>query len=160
MTKSLSKILIAVAICLAVGFLSSYATQGSIETWYAALKKPTFNPPNWVFAPVWTVLYVLMGIAAGIVWSKGLQHKLVKNSLLYFAIQLALNGLWTIVFFGFKNIVGALVVIALLLLMIFLTYLRFKVVDKKEAYLLITFIVWVCFATVLHFAVGLLNTQY
>ena len=98
------KILIAVAICLVIGFLSGFATQSSVDTWYATLNKPIFNPPNWVFAPVWTLLYIMMGIAAGIVWSKGLYHKWVKTALYHFLIQLLFNGLWSIVFFGFQII--------------------------------------------------------
>ena len=121
MRKVLPKIIIAVAVCLCIGFFSSFATQSSIDTWYATLNKPFFNPPNWIFAPVWTILYILMGIAAGIVWSKGFYHKWVKTALYHFLFQLLLNGLWSIVFFGFKSPGLALLVIITLVILLLLT---------------------------------------
>ena len=87
------KIIYCVAICLAVGYLSSNVTQSSINTWYPEIKKPSFNPPNWVFAPVWTMLFIMMGIAAGMVWNKLESNKeLVKKGLLFFTVQLLLNA--------------------------------------------------------------------
>ncbi|MDX1326410.1 MAG: TspO/MBR family protein, partial [Arenibacter sp.] len=86
---------VSVAICLLVGFLSSFATQSSVNEWYVELNKPWFNPPNWIFAPVWTVMYILMGIAAGIVWAKGFYHIWVKTALYHFGIQLLFNALWS-----------------------------------------------------------------
>ena len=151
------KILIAVAICLVIGFLSGFATQSSVDTWYATLNKPIFNPPNWVFAPVWTLLYILMGIAAGIVWSKGLYHKWVKTALYHFLIQLLFNGLWSIVFFGFQSPGFAFLVIIALLVLILLTYKWFKIVHKTAAYLLIPYLVWVTFAMFLNASIWYLN---
>ena len=99
------RIIYCVAICLAVGYLSSNVTQSSISTWYPEIKKPSFNPPNWVFAPVWTMLFILMGIAAGMVWNKLESNKeLVKKGLLFFTVQLLLNALWSYLFFGLNNI--------------------------------------------------------
>ena len=151
------KILIAVAICLVIGFLSGFATQSSVDTWYATLNKPFFNPPNWVFAPVWTLLYILMGIAAGIVWSKGLYHKWVKTALYHFIIQLLFNGLWSIVFFGFQSPRFAFLVIIALLVLILLTYKWFKIVNKTAAYLLIPYLAWVTFAMLLNASIWYLN---
>ena len=151
------KILIAVAICLVIGFLSGFATKSSVDTWYATLNKPIFNPPNWVFAPVWTLLYILMGIAAGIVWSKGLYHKWVKTALYHFLIQLLFNGLWSIVFFGFQSPGFAFVVIIALLVLILLTYKWFKIVNKTAAYLLIPYLAWVTFAMLLNASIWYLN---
>ena len=151
------KILIAVAICLVIGFLSGFATQSSVDTWYATLNKPIFNPPNWVFAPVWTLLYILMGIAAGIVWSKGLYHKWVKTALYHFLIQLLFNGLWSIVFFGFQSPGFAFLVIIALLVLILLTYKWFKIVNKTAAYLLIPYVAWVTFAMLLNASIWYLN---
>ena len=151
------KILIAVAICLVIGFLSGFATQSSVDTWYATLNKPFFNPPNWVFAPVWTLLYILMGIAAGIVWSKGLYHKWVKTALYHFIIQLLFNGLWSIVFFGFQSPGFAFLVIIALLVLILLTYKWFKIVNKTAAYLLIPYLAWVTFAMLLNASIWYLN---
>jgi len=152
------KITYCVAICLAVGYLSSNVTQSSIKTWYPTIEKPVFNPPNWVFAPVWTLLFILMGIAAGRVWNQFESNKeLVKKGLLFFAVQLALNALWSYLFFGLQNIFLALIEIILLWLVIFETYLIFKQIDKKASYLLIPYLGWVGFATVLTGSIYWLN---
>ncbi|WP_420320513.1 TspO/MBR family protein [Flagellimonas sp.] len=155
--KKIVNIGIAVAICLLIGFLSSFATQSSVNDWYTTLNKPSFNPPNSVFAPVWTILYVLMGISAGIVWSKGFHHVWVKTALYHFGFQLLLNALWSIVFFGLKSPFWALMVILALLTLIILTMKWFKVVSKPAAYLLIPYLLWVCFAMVLNYNIWMLN---
>jgi benzodiazapine receptor len=103
MSKKIIRIAVSVAICLLIGFLSGFATQSSVGDWYATLNKPSFNPPNWIFAPVWTILYIMMGIAAGIVWIRGFYHIWVKTALYHFGFQLLFNALWSIVFFGFKT---------------------------------------------------------
>ena len=108
MRKKVLKIVIAVAICLLIGFLSGFATQSSVNDWYVTLNKPSFNPPNWIFAPVWSALYVMMGIAAGVVWGKGFHHLLVKTALYHFGFQLLLNALWSLVFFGLQNQIRSL----------------------------------------------------
>ena len=156
--KKLPKIIIAVAICLGIGFFSGFATQSSIDSWYETLNKPAFNPPNWIFAPVWTLLYILMGIAAGIVWSKGFYHKWVKTALYHFIFQLLFNGLWSIVFFGFRSPGFALIIILVLILLIVLTYKWFKIVNNTAAYLLLPYLVWVGFATILNFSIWQLNS--
>ena len=95
------RIIYCVAICLVVGYLSSITTQSSINTWYPTLIKPSFNPPNWLFAPVWTLLFIMMGIAAGMIWNQlENQRELVKKALLFFTVQLLLNALWSYLFFG------------------------------------------------------------
>ncbi|MFT4791559.1 MAG: benzodiazapine receptor [Arcticibacterium sp.] len=157
MKKSIYYISIAVFVCLLVGFLSSFATQSSVNSWYLTLNKPSFNPPNWVFAPVWTVLYILMGIAAGLVWAKGYYHLWVKTALYHFVFQLLLNALWSIVFFGLKNPFIALLIITGLNVLLLFTFKSFKVADTKAAYLLLPYMVWVGFATVLNFAIWYLN---
>lgn len=157
MLKKLPKILIAVLVCLGIGFFPGFATQSSIDTWYETLNKPSFNPPDWIFAPVWTLLYILMGIAAGIVWSKGYYHKWVKTAMYHFIFQLLFNGLWSIVFFGFRSPGLALLVILVLLVLIILTYKWFKVVSNTAAYLLLPYFFWVLFATVLNFSIWQLN---
>ncbi len=157
MKKSIYYISIAVFVCLLVGFLSSFATQSSVNSWYLTLNKPSFNPPNWVFAPVWTVLYILMGIAAGLVWAKGYYHLWVKTALYHFVFQLLLNALWSVVFFGLKNPFIALLIITGLNVLLLFTFKSFKVADTKAAYLLLPYMVWVGFATVLNFAIWYLN---
>ncbi|AZQ60220.1 tryptophan-rich sensory protein [Maribacter sp. MJ134] len=157
MKKKLVYIVISVTLCLVIGFLASFATQSSVNDWYLTLNKPSFNPPNWIFAPVWTTLYILMGIAAGWVWGKGFHHKYVKTGLYHFGFQLLLNALWSIVFFGLKSPFYALWVIIALLIMLILTIKWFKVVSKLAAILLIPYLLWVCFATLLNYKIWELN---
>lgn len=157
MKKKLIRIGISVLLCFLIGFLSSIATRTSIDTWYTTLNKPSFTPPNWIFGPVWTLLYVMMGIAAGIVWSKGFYHKWVKTALYHFGFQLLLNAAWSIFFFGLQNpLIALLDIIALFILLLF-TIKWFTVVNSAAAYLLIPYIVWVAFATALNFGIWQLN---
>ncbi|WP_299800560.1 TspO/MBR family protein [uncultured Maribacter sp.] len=157
MKRKLTYILIGIVICSVIGFLSSVVTQSSVNGWYMTLNKPSFNPPNWVFAPVWSVLYVMMGVSVGWVWAKGFHHKWVKTGLYHFGFQLLLNGLWSIVFFGLKQPFYALLIIIALLIVLLLTFKWFRVVSKIGAYLLIPYILWVCFATALNFKIWELN---
>lgn len=121
------------------------------------LNKPSFNPPNWIFAPVWSALYIMMGISAGWVWAKGFHHKWVKTGLYHFGFQLLLNGLWSIVFFGLKQPFYGLLVIMALLVVLSLTIKWFNVVSKFAAILLIPYLLWVCFATALNYKIWELN---
>ena len=155
--KIIGKIGLSIAICIAIGFISGMATQSSVETWYAALNKPSFNPPNWLFGPVWTVLYIMMGWAAGLVWSRGLHHKWVKTALYHFGLQLLLNGSWSIVFFGLREPFWALWVLLALLVMIALTIKWFRIVSKTAAFMLVPYLAWVLFAGVLNLAIVQLN---
>ena len=144
--------------CLAVGYISSIVTRENIPTWYALINKPFFTPPNWVFAPVWTLLYIMMGFAAGSVWNKiDTDEANVKKAFLFFLIQLALNALWSYLFFGLRNPMLASFEIILLWLMIYETYVQFKKVDKVSGYLLLPYLAWVSFATILTFSIWYLN---
>ena len=152
------RIIYCVAICLVVGYLSSITTQSSINTWYPTLIKPSFNPPNWLFAPVWTLLFIMMGIAAGMIWNHlENQKELVKKALLFFTVQLLLNALWSYLFFGLNNVLLALIEIILLWLVIYETFYIFKKIDKKAAYLFIPYLIWVGFAAVLNGSIYYLN---
>lgn len=152
------KIAIWVVICLVVGYVSSMYTRSSITTWYPTLEKPFFNPPNWLFAPVWTMLYILMGVSAGLIWQKiDNQKELVKKGLFFFTIQLILNGFWSVLFFGWSNILLSLIEIILLFLFIFETYLTFKKLDKTASLLLLPYMVWVIFASILTASIYFLN---
>ncbi|MEH6680429.1 MAG: TspO/MBR family protein [Sediminicola sp.] len=157
MKKKIKYISISVAICLLIGLISSFATQSSVDGWYLSLEKPAVNPPNWIFAPVWTVLYIMMGISGGLVWAKGFYHVWVKTALYHFGFQLLLNSLWSIVFFGLKAPLIALVVIVALLIMIVFTIRWFKVVDRTAAYMLLPYLVWVAFAAYLNYRIWILN---
>jgi benzodiazapine receptor len=152
------RIVIALAVCLSVGYSASVITRPSIATWYVDLIKPSFNPPNWVFMPAWTLLYILMAVAAGLVWDKiKEQNQEVKTALGFFLIQLTLNAIWSYVFFGLKNPLLALIEIALLELMIYETYLKFIKINKTAGYLLIPYMAWVAFAGILNASIWWLN---
>jgi len=156
--SKLYKILVMVVTCLVVGYLSSNVTQTSVNTWYPTLNKPFFTPPNWAFPVAWTTLYIFMGVAAGLVWSRiEYEADVVRKGLTYFAIQLALNALWSYLFFGLKNPLLALAEIVLLWLMIYETYIQFKKVDKIAGYLFIPYLIWVTYATALNASIWWLN---
>ncbi|TVZ52913.1 TspO/MBR family protein [Dokdonia sp. Hel_I_53] len=153
----LIRIILSVAICLLVGVLGALATQTTIDTWFLGLNKPVWSPPNWVFGPVWITLYIMMGVAAAIVWNKGFYHKWVKIAMYHFGFQLILNALWSIIFFGFQEPFLALLdIIGLLILLIF-TIKWFKVVDKWAALLLVPYLLWIILATALNFEIWRLN---
>ena len=97
------KLVISIGVSLLAGVVGSIFTVSAIQNWYATLQKPAFSPPNWVFGPAWTTLYVLMGIAVFLVWREGFERKDVKNALAIFSFQLLLNVFWSVIFFGFKN---------------------------------------------------------
>ena len=152
------KIAIALLVCLAVGYSASTVTRPSVEIWYPTLVKPIFNPPNWIFMPMWTLLYILMAVAAGLVWDKiKEQNAEVKKALGFFLIQLILNAIWSYLFFGLKNPMLALIEIALLELMIYETYLKFRKINKTAGYLLIPYMAWVGFAMILNASIWWLN---
>lgn len=145
-------------ICLLIGFLSSIPTRDSILNWYPTINKPFFNPPNWIFAPVWTILYIMMGIALGIVWSKHTkENTITKNAIWLFIFQLLLNALWSLLFFGMKNSFLAFIEIILLWLVIFETIKAFKKVDTVAWKLLVPYLAWVSFATILNGSIWYLN---
>jgi tryptophan-rich sensory protein len=152
------RIVLVVFTCLTIGYLSGMVTRESITTWYPTLVKPVFNPPNWIFAPVWTVLYILMGVAGGMIWNRiETDEPAVKNAFQFFIIQLGLNALWSYLFFGLHNPLLALIEIVLLWLMIFETYNQFKKIDKTAGLLLLPYLGWVSFATVLNASIWWLN---
>ena len=119
--------------------------------------KPSYNPPNWCKHPIWTTLYVLMGVAAGLVWSKGFYHLWVKTALYHFGFQLLLSSAWSVVFFGLQSPLFALFVILTLFVLILLTIKWFKIVKPIAAYLMIPYLLWVGFAIVLNFEIWRLN---
>ncbi len=139
-----------------IGNIGSLATFSQITTWYAALNKPAFNPPNGIFGPVWTILFALMGIALYLVWSE----KNNKKALALFAIQLVLNVLWSFVFFGWHQPGWAFIEIMLLWIAIATTIIEFKKLSKAAAWLMAPYLAWVSFAAVLTFAVWQLNKPF
>ena len=157
MKKKIFSLLLAIIICQAAGLISSLFTAPAIPGWYANLQKPSFSPPNWLFAPVWITLYILMGIAAWLVWRKGWKKKGVKQALTIFGLQLVANSLWSIVFFGLQSPFWALMGIIILWSLILMTILKFKLLSKTASLLLVPYLLWVSFATLLNFAIFRLN---
>ncbi len=151
------KLVISVALPLAVGGLSGFATARGVSIWYPTLVKPSFNPPAWVFGPVWTLLYIMMGVAAFLVWRRGLDTDGVRTALMVFAIQLVLNGLWSILFFGMHSPGWALAEIIVLWTAIGITTLFFWRVVPSAGVLLLPYWMWVSFAAVLNASLWWLN---
>lgn len=152
-----ARLFLAVIICQLAGAIGSIFTLSSIGTWYAALNKPSFVPPNWVFGPAWITLYALMGVSLYLVWQKGLEKKGVKTALLAFGAQLVLNTLWSIIFFGLRLPSVAFLEIVLLLIAIAATIFLFRRISGTAALLLIPYFLWTSFASVLNFFVWMLN---
>ncbi|MFA6338636.1 MAG: TspO/MBR family protein [Candidatus Paceibacterota bacterium] len=151
------KFIIAIVVSELAGIIGSVFTTPSIAGWYAGIVKPALNPPAWVFGPVWTTLFVLMGIAAFLVWKKGLDRRDVKIALGIFLGQLVLNTLWSIIFFGLHSPGSALVEIVFLWLGILATIVAFYKISKLAAWLLVPYILWVSFAAYLNYAIWSLN---
>jgi len=155
--SEISAAVLTIAVCLLVGFLGSLLTMPSIPTWYVALNKPVFNPPNWIFGPVWTTLYILMGISAYLILRQGLSNRRVILALSLFVLQLLLNLEWSLIFFARHNIGLAFGEIILLWLMILFTAFYFYRMSKVAAWLFVPYILWVSFAAVLNFSIWMLN---
>ena len=151
------KFLISIIICELAGVIGSIFTTPAIPRWYATLIKPPFTLPNWVFAPVWTSLYLLMGISAYLIWRKGLHNRQVNSGLRIFILQLVLNTLWSFLFFGLKSPFLGFLEIVLLWAAIILAILSFFRVSKLAGILLLPYILWVSFAAILNFSLWRLN---
>ena len=154
--RSVLGLLVCLAVCFAVSGLGGLITAQSVGTWYQELAKPAFNPPDWIFAPVWTTLYLLMAIAAWQVWRRaGLRDG--RSALIAFGVQLALNLGWSATFFGLRMPGSALIVVLVLLASIALTIRLFWKTDRLAGALLVPLLAWVGFATVLNAAIWRLN---
>ncbi len=149
MFKNIPKLILSIGLCLGAGVLGSVFTSSSIPTWYATLNKPFFSPPNWVFAPVWTILYILMGVSLYLVICN-MRNVIRSKAVTIFGIQLILNVAWSIIFFGFKNPVLAFVDIVALWIAIVLTIKSFTKINKLAGNLLIPYLFWVSFASLLN----------
>lgn len=155
--KKVLRFVISVAVCQLVAFAGSSVTIPSIADWYPSINKPSFTPLNWVFAPVWTILFLLMGIALFLVWEKGLKKKKVRIAMVIFSIQLLFNFLWSLIFFALHQPLLAFINIVILWLAILFTILKFKEISKPAAYLLLPYFLWVSFASILNFFIVKLN---
>ena len=152
-------LIVSILICFACAGIGSAATTPQLADWFANLKKPTWNPPNWVFAPVWTTLFAMMGVAAWLVWRSSWQTagRSKRLALIWFGIQLALNVGWSVLFFGCRQPGFALIEIVLLWLAIAITASLFARHSKLAAGLMVPYLCWVSFATILNFAIWSLN---
>jgi len=157
MKLNLWKLIFSIVVCQLAGVIGSLFTSSSISTWYTALRKPFFNPPNWIFGPVWITLYLLMGISLYLVWNTGIEQKYVKVAIIVFIVQFVLNSLWSILFFGLQSPFLAFVEILVLWATILLTIVFFFRISVVAGWLLIPYIIWVSFAAVLNGAIWLLN---
>jgi tryptophan-rich sensory protein len=155
-SKKIRLLEICIIVCFVAAFIGSVFTISNIPTWYASIKKPELTPPNWVFGPVWTTLYILMGIALYLVLEKGWNEK-TKLPVAVFALQLVLNTVWSILFFGYNLLFFAFIEIILLWLAIIATILLFNRVSRKAALLLVPYILWVSIASYLTYSVWVLN---
>lgn len=155
--KNVFKLLLCIGIPVGVGFLSSLATQTGVNTWYRTIEKPSWNPPDGLFAPVWTTLYVLMGIALYLVWKSDAAQEKKRTAVFFWSVQLVLNALWSFLFFYQHRIGLALIEIILLWLTILVTIFLFARINKVSAWLLVPYISWVSFATILNYTIWQLN---
>lgn len=150
-------LVVAVVVPLLVGLVGGVATASSVTTWYTELNKPPWNPPSWVFGPVWTLLYVLMGIAAWLVWRQGWSNPPVRTALILFAVQLALNLLWSVIFFGLRQPGWALAEILVLWAAVLGTLVFFTRLAPLAGVLIAPYLLWGTFATALNAAIWWLN---
>ena len=151
------KLIVAIAISELAGVIGAVFTVSAIPSWYEALAKPELAPPNWVFGPAWTTLYLLMGISALLVWRKGFGLKNVQTALILFGVQLVLNTFWSIIFFGLRAPGAAFVTIILLWVTIFATIIAFSKISRPAAWLLVPYILWVSFAAYLNYSIWVMN---
>ena len=157
MYKKVLKFIISIIICQSAGIFGSLFTFEAVPDWYITLEKPFFAPPNWIFGPVWIILYFLMGVSLYIVWKDELKSKTRNVFFVVFAIQLILNALWSLLFFGLKSPLLGLIDILILDVMLVVTIFYAKRVSKYAAMLLIPYMVWIIIASVLNYAIMVLN---
>lgn len=157
MHKKVLKFIISIIICQSAGIFGSLFTFEAIPDWYMTLEKPFFAPPNWVFGPVWITLYFLMGVSLYIVWKDELKSKTRNAFFVVFGIQLILNALWSFLFFGLRSPLLGLVDILILDVMVVVTIIYAKSISKLAMILLIPYLVWIIFASLLNFVIFLLN---
>ena len=157
--NSIVKLIVSIVACFAAAVIGSLFTFKAIPDWYSGLKKPRYTPPNWAFGPVWTTLYVLMGISVFLVWQNGLAINDVLLAFTLFWVQLVFNALWSIIFFGMKSKGGGVIIIITLWLLILATIIASFQVSGWAGALLIPYIIWVSIASYLNIGIWWLNRQ-
>ena len=151
------KLFVSILLPLLVGGLSGFFTSSGVNGWYATVSKPWFNPPNWIFAPVWTALYIMMGIALFLIWKSKAEKSVKQTAIILFVVQLILNFFWSLIFFKMQQPGWAFAEIIIMWLIILLTIIWFGKISSAAAWLLVPYICWVSFASVLNFAIYRLN---
>jgi benzodiazapine receptor len=151
------KLLITIIVCQGAGIMGSLFIAPAIPAWYAALRQPSFTPPEWLYEPIWIVIYLLMAIAAFLVWWRGLHIKPVRIALILFVVQLIVNVLWAFVLFGLQSILCGLITIVVLWILILFTIIQFYEVSILAGCLMVPYILWVTYAIVLNGSLYLLN---
>jgi tryptophan-rich sensory protein len=157
MHGNIGKLIFSLAICQLAGIIGGLFNAASIRTWYLTINKPSFNPPNWIFGPVWITLFLLMGIALFLVWTTDPPGKAKQMAMIFFFIQLAINMAWSFFFFYLKSPALALIDIIALLIFILLTIWKFFPVNRTAGYLMLPYLLWVGFASILNYSIWTLN---
>lgn len=155
--KNFFLLIVSLAVSLSAGFFGSFFTITGPGTWYDLLTKPSFNPPNWIFAPVWTLLFIFMGIALFLVWRRAETKVQILHIWRYFSLQLIFNILWSFCFFYLQNPRLAFLEIIALIIFIIAMMIHFYKIDKRSLYLLLPYLIWVAFATLLTYSIWQLN---
>lgn len=154
--KNILKLVISILIPLIIGFSGSFFTSSSVDFWFTTINKPSFNPPDWIFAPVWTTLYILIGLSFYLIWKKNF-GEIRKKVIAVFSLQLLFNLLWSVFFFGLRSPLLGLIDIIILLVFIIANTIIFYKISMTAGYLLIPYLLWVSFASILNFSIFLLN---
>jgi benzodiazapine receptor len=155
--QDLPRLIASILVCFVAAAIGSIFTTPRIPGWYAGLEKPWFTPPSWVFAPVWTTLYLLMAIALFLVWRRGLERPDVRQGIALFAIQLVANVAWSWLFFGLQSPLAGFVGIIILWVLILATLIRFWTISRTAGALLVPYLLWVTIAANLNYAIMVLN---
>jgi translocator protein len=155
--REIPKLIASVLIVFFTGAVGTLATLPQITTWYAALAKPSWTPPNDWFGPIWSTLYILIGIALFLIWRQGIERRDVRFAMGIFAVQLILNLLWSLVFFGLHSILGGFIIIMVLWIAILANMIAFYVLSKPAGILMVPYLIWVSIASYLNYSVLLLN---
>lgn len=156
--SSFWKLVIAIFICEATGIVSGLLSQSDLNTWFSTLHKPTWNPPGYLFGPVWTLLYLLMGISLWLIWKSDAPEPKKTKAQLVFALQLFLNFWWSILFFNLHSPAWAFFNIIFMIVTILITIFLFASISRKAAWLLVPYISWVCFAAILNYSIWKMNS--
>jgi tryptophan-rich sensory protein len=151
------KLLISIIVCQAAGIIGSFFTARALPGWFAGLNQPSFTPPDWMYAPIWIVMYLLMAIAAFLIWWRGLHIKPVRVAMILFLVQLVLNLLWVVTLFGLQSVLYGLVTVVALWIMVLFTIIQFYKISIAAGTLMIPYILWVTFTVILNGSLYLLN---